>query len=367
MKKLFMTLVVGILLSIGIPQAEAIRSIVGTQVACDTTFSGCQAIPLKMTTLCTISCVQQSSFSFTNSSRFWGTNTSGVGICKTSTDGGATWPACTAQPFTTGNREFYAGAADGSVIAIGTPTGPNTCTIKRSTDNGASWTTVFTVVQQCTAGAFEGQRLYCLSDGRCEFVGTDGSTFTIFRSADSGNSWAAGETGTGGNCGYTNVAWDGNAGILPSEATGCGGGNIAKAGVAAADSWTTSVVWDGSQGDCWGAVVYNGVGRALCATTNIQMRSSAGALVSSFTLPGATNLIDNGGIGVGFKTNVLYVVAQQASPSSIGVWVSQDNLVTFNLIGVFSGGGTTRGGNVFVANGCIYVTAGSPSLFGKIC
>lgn len=358
-----------LLLSVCVGNSDAVMKIVGLTGECNLAFSGCTVIPLTPTTLCTVSCAQQTSFSFTDANRFWGASTTGVGSCLTSTNGGIAWGACASQPFTTGNREFYAGTPDGGVIAVGTTTGPTTCTIKKSTNNGTTWSTVFTALVQCTSGTLEGQRLYCLSDGNCEFIGWDASTVTIYRSSNSGDSWVAGETTTGGNCAISSVAWNGTAGIIPSQNTGCGGGFIAKAGVAASDVWTTSAVWNGTQGDCWGSVVFAGVGRAICQVTSADyvMYSSAGAVVNTLVLPNVLKTIDTGGTSISPFSGVMYMVATK-STGGIGIWVSRDSLASFTQIGSFSGGGAgPRGGNTFFANGCIYFTTGVTAMFGKVC
>jgi hypothetical protein len=366
MKKILIGLLLAVVSLIGVQSSDAIKSIVGVQAQCDTTLTGCASIPTQASILCTVGCPQLTSFSYTDSNRFWGT-TGGVGNCVTSVNGGLNWGACTSQPFTTGNKEYYAGASDGSVLALGTTTGPTTCTVRRSVDNGSNWSTVFTLAQQCTAGTVEGQLLYCLGNGNCEFVGNDGGgNVQVFRSSNNGASWSAGETGTGGNCSMPGIAWNGSSGIAPSEATGCGGGNIAKAYVAASDAWTTSVTWNGTQGDCWGPIVYNGSGKVICndGTTGYKIYTSAGALSQALTLPGSLVAIDAGGLGYGYGTNTLYVFAQGTVGDS-RVWVTRDGTTFVNLGQVSAGG--MRGGNTFFTNGCVYITITSPARFSKVC
>jgi len=369
MKKLIEVGIIGLLLLIGVQKSDAVFKIVGTQGACDTTASGCSPIPLNITTLCIVTCPLRSSFSYTSSSRFWASKDGSVGACFTSINGGVTWANCTTQAFTAGSGgESYAGASDGSVIAVGTDTD---CIIRRSTDNGTSWTTVFTeVASACHAGGQPGQYLYCLSSGLCEYVTNQAGTAKIYRSSNNGQSWTAGTTGTGGNCTIAGAQWDGSAGVMQSENPTCGGGNVAKTWVAVGDIWTDSVTWDGTQGHCWTPVVYNNVGRVICnnGTTGLRVYEASAALVAAITLPNSLDALDAQGPAVGFATNIMYIVGFNSTGTSISVWVSRDNLVTFVKIGDLGGGGAgPRGGNMFKANGCIYITTGLTPMFGKIC
>jgi len=367
MKKYILALLVSLMMVAGISYSAVPSKIVGLSGECDTTNAGCIPIPLILTTLCTASCPIRSSFSYTSSSRFWGASSGAVGACQTSIDGGITWGGCTTQAFSSGSGgESYAGASDGSVIAIGSITG--TCTIKRSIDNAANWTTVFTDANACFLPGQPGQNLWCLSDSRCEYQMNNGGTARVYRSSDNGANWVQGTTGTGGNCTIVGTQWDGSAGIMPSENTGCGGGNIAKTWVAAADVWTDSVTWTGAQGDCWTPVVYNSTGRVICnAGAALTMYSSAGASVAVLILPTSLVGLDSQGPAWGWATNTLYIAAQNVT-TGIDVHVSRDNLVSFTKLGTFTGGGAgPRGGNMFAANGCIYVTTGLTPMFGKVC
>ena len=346
------------------------RRILGASGECDTNNAGCISIPLTVTVKCTVTCAFRTSPSYASATEFWAAANTGTGACRRSIDSGATWPACTAQPFATGANELYAGAADGSVIAVGTTTGPNTCTVRRSTNNATSWTTVFTLVFNCNAGNLEGQRLYCLIDGRCEFVGGASGASRVFRSSDNGQTWAAGETGIAPNCSNAGLAWDGSAGIAPSEATGCGGGNIARAFLATGDVWADSIAWNGTQGDCWGSIIWNGVGHAVCQGASATpdgrytIRNSVGTNVRSLNLTGAGIAgIDAGGVAVAPFTDTIYIFATRSTDT--GIWVTRDDALTFTLIGTLTG--TMRGGHAYYANGCVYFTGQASTKFVQIC
>ena len=375
-KNLLIGLMIVVLCGIGIQADGAVVSkIVGLVGECDTTNPGCSSIPLSITTLCTVNCPLRTSFSYTNSSRFWGSQGGGgAGLCTTSTDGGATWSDCISQAFPLGGgQEEYAGASDGSVIAVGIAAPGATCTIKRSTDNGANWGIVFTeAATDCRHGAFEGQQLYCLSDGRCEYINTlGGSSLRIFRSSDNGQNWVDTTVGAITATGQVGAAWDGSAGIIPSEQNGVGN----QAGVGVGDIWSVSAGWAGTEGNCWGSLTYNGAGLAVCQSSGATpdgrytTRTSVGTLVKSLTLPSALiTSVDAGGVALGYATNVMYVVATLQAAAGIGVWVTRDDN-TFTQIGNIGVGGAIRGGNAFKANGCIYITTsgGGVVRFAKIC
>jgi len=367
MKKLFIGLIVA--MCAVLPwhaDAGGVNKIVG--LSADATGSPAP-LPLTITTLCTVSCAYRASPSLISSTRFWAASGQGVGACITSTDGGAVWSACASQPFASGGNEMYAEAADGSIIAVSHTVGPTTCTFKRSTDNAATWNTQFTELVACSPGNNEGQYLYCLSDGRCEFSTNSTSFYRIYRSSNNGVTWAAGETASSFCSGGSGAQWNGTVGVIAITQPGCGGGNLTGSYTALADTWALSIVWSGTQGDCWGPVVYNGSGMTICNPGGQwKMINPNGSLYKNFTLPGSTNLVDNGGVAISFATNLIYVFAQQASPTKIAVWVSQDDLTTFIEVGTFNGGGAgIRGGHAFYANGCIYVVAGGTLMFGKIC
>lgn len=348
--------------------AIVVQKIFGMSLNCDTALVGCQPFLSTITTLCTVSCASRVAPSFTSNTRFYG---NGVGPCSTSVDGGATWAGCTTQPGVDGNTyQYFVEASDGSVIATGNNGANNICLVRRSTDSGTSWSTVFTSgsPENCAVGN-EGQRLYCLLDSRCEWLVSDGTTFRVFRSSNNGLNWTEGTTDIAPNCGNASSAWNGSVGIFPSIQSGCGGGNIAKTESAAADTWSASVVWNGTQGNCWGSLIYNGNARVIChdGTTGYKMYSSAGALSASLTLPEAIQVLDGGGVSHSTGTNTMYIAAQL--PTTIGLWISRDNLGTFIQLGTLAGGGAgIRGGNTFLANGCLYFSYGfGAAALAKVC
>lgn len=361
-------LLIALFICVPVLKSDAVTMTIGAQANCDTTITSCIAFPTQLTALCvSASCPFRTNPSYTSSTRFWGTFLSGNSQCVTSTDGGVTWPACTTQPFVASTQEYYAEASDGSVIAAGSTAG--TCTIRRSTNGTVSWTDVFTQAVACLGNNTEGQTLHCLSNGTCELISstTADSKFRMFRSTDNGASWTAVTVDTlGTNDLASGSAWNGSAGISAAISSING---LATAFVAIGDVWISSAAW-ANIGDCWGNVVYNNVGRAICysAGTGYTVRAGDGTLVSSIVLPGAALGIDIGGPAFSNTTNALYVLATTTT-STLGIWLSRDNLNTFVLIGQSSAAiGGVRGGNMFMTNGCVYFTGGvARFMFGKIC
>lgn len=360
-------------------EAVTVQKVFGTTVNCDTALSGCQPILLTVSLICAVGggCPMNSVASFTDSSRFWGRVNQGVQVCRTSIDGGATWANCTTQPFSVGENstpEHYGSASDGSVIAVSTVTAGTVGTIRRSTNNGLSWSTVFSEAgvsfsTSLAGGNLEAQYVICLSNGNCEFVANmvgGGGTFRVYRSSNNGASWTAGEVSiavTG--CPSSGTAWNGNAGIS-SYTSACAG--VIRTYTAIADVWAL-LVWGADPGSCWGPVTYNNIGRVVCGNaTNYTMYEGNGTSLATLTLPGALKAVDVGGISYSTKTNVLYILAGDSTNNG-RVYISINNLVTFFQIGTINlAGGAMRGGNMYEANGCIYFSTGFTNIiFGKIC
>jgi len=366
MKKILWAVVIVCISLIGVSQSEAIKSIVGVSSECDSTNTGCIPIPLTVTARCDVGgvlCPNHIAQSFTDTNRFWG----GTGNCRTSTNGGSTWAACATQPLTSGGAEYYAGTGDGSVIALGQV--GVVCTIKRSTDNAANWTTTYTGGNiGCAGNSNGGSQLKCLSDGRCNFLLNSSVTNlpALLASTDNGQNWVLTTVGVAGNSPIS-VAWDGSVGITTSNtlrslkyAAGWSQGSAAFAGC----------------GTISGSVIYNGVGYGLCkdpGTNEIyRMMTADGALFKAITLPGVYQL---GGVGIlaySVGTNILHVVANVAVTAGglpLGVWVSRDDGVTFTKIYTSSQtlNSLSSFSDIIYTNGCIYFVGGGSPMVGRVC
>jgi len=362
--------IIGVLITIAsllcASSSEAISRQAGVNSQCDTSIPTCYPIPLQTTILCGpgITCPTLSSASFVDTNRFWDGRIS----CRTSTDGGVTWVNCGTQPFSSGGQEVYAGTSDGHVIGIADLGG--TCTIKKSTDNGTNWSTVFTAVVSGCGGALDGgTRLKCLIDGRCDFVFVDGaSSPQLLHSDNNGDSWTRTTIGGLASGSYISMAWDGTVGVVTANTL--------------RPEYYTGGVW--SQGTAYaacgtisGSVIYNNVAYGICKQTGTSenyrlMSPVTGALFKTITLPGVLT-IDGVALAFSISQNSIYVIAAaNTTPSlAIGIWVSRDDGVTFAKIfeSPQSINGMSNAGDIYFTNGCIYASmlGGSSSMFLKIC
>lgn len=186
--------------------SQTVTTILGGNLQCDSTIDTCSSFPTSMSFLCdgsgtNLNCPQYFHPDWTQpaGTRFFGiTNRTNPPIYLTSTDG-ITWTATTVQPFTAAvlnAGSSMAVASNGSLLAI-SGQGANLCLIRRSTDQGASWTTVFTdAALTCSMlGAFPSPpRSYCASAGGycATLIVSDPSTMRVIFSTDNGASWTIG-------------------------------------------------------------------------------------------------------------------------------------------------------------------------------
>ena len=367
-----------LLLLLAVPvHAASVQSIAGGALACPASNTNCFPIPLTLTPLCTaISvCPKNTSFSYTNSSRFWGVDPVAQ-TCRTSTDGGAVWGNCTTQPFTPAISMMIAGAPDGGVIAVGSVAGP-VCTFRRSTDNGSNWTTVFTQAVDCSESANNGTWLYCLADSRCESIHpgvVSGTVNRIYRSSDNGVTWGIGETSTNTWIAIDgSAAWNGLAGFAHTVNAS------ARAFTANSDLWANSAIWPAGPTQCSAPVIYNGNPYGLCFDNSVptyRLYDTSGTVFSTLTLPNANLTGTAPAVALAPFGNSLYVIAtlgRNPTPCGgglcpIGIWLSRNNLVSFELIATTADAvNNATTGNAFYANGCIYFSSGTTIMFGKIC
>lgn len=343
-------------------------TVVGTQSECDTTNTGCQPIPLTVTNLCVNAgglCPIRAAQSFTDTTRFWGTINS-VGACSTSTDGGATWGACTTQPFSSGAKEHYAGASDGSVIAVAQVAG--NCVIKRSINNGSTWTTVMTyaTTSGCGGANTGGTLLKCLSNGTCEmpFINTATQFCHVLESIDNGQNWSSITPIASCIGAPSGSAYNGTIGIVSYQTTGATTAVLNT--TSGFGGWVKSAAWGVGAGDCWGSVIYNGAAHSICfSATNYTMNSTAGTLELNMILPSVLAVADDGGLAISLGTNNMYVFATMSiAGAHSGIWVTRDGS-SFTLIATNPANTGMREGDVFLSNGCIYFAISS--MFGKIC
>jgi hypothetical protein len=297
----------------------------------------------------------------------WG----GLSSCKTSIDGGVTWGDCTTQPFSSGGKESYAGTADGSVI--GTARVGVDCFIKKSIDNGTSWATKFTAAGEACGGGTTGPTwVSCFFDGSCVFVYKNASDLgKVVRSTDNGESWSTIFTGVASTR-LIQASSYASPNSVVVQAEGVGWRNVSGS----SSSYINSVAWAAGS-SCWGAYILNGTAFGVCysgAGSIYQIRNSlTGALVFSPTLPGAIALGNVGGVALGYGSSVVYTLATWQPVSGlapIGIYVSRDSGATYTLLGLSNVTvNSMREGDFWAhpTNGCLYFSAGLTPMFGKIC
>lgn len=197
--------IVGVSLG-GISDGAVVSTTVAPQGECPIGSGICGVVfPLSASILCdgsagNLNCPQFFHPDWTTSTRIFGiTNRVNPGLCVVSTDGGETFNTCTTQPFTAAVLNFgikMAVASDGSLLYT-SGQGTDLCIIRRSTDQGTSWSTVFTsTTEDCsivtTSPTPPG--MYCSqSGGYCAIIDmSNAAELTIIFSSDNGVTWTVG-------------------------------------------------------------------------------------------------------------------------------------------------------------------------------
>jgi hypothetical protein len=142
--------------------------------------------------------------------------------CRKSIDGGVTWPLCSgAYPVSGIAREIDI-PSDGRILSLRIQGGVNACRLDKSTDRGASWTTIDIVTGvnlQCSpyTSAFPGEHLRCVNTICLVLVNNvaTGDHF-IYRSTDSGDTWGLVNTQLAPIACATdlNIFFDGSNGVV---------------------------------------------------------------------------------------------------------------------------------------------------------
>ena len=207
-RTLFFFLGVLILLGVFTPQtpAQTVTTILGANVQCDPNVDSCLFFPAAPSILCmgtgaNLDCPQwfHPDWSQAAGTRFYGiSNRANPPRYLTSTNG-ITWTLTTAQPFVAAVLNFgsyMAVSSNGSLLAA-SGQGANLCIIRRSTDQGANWSTVFSsAVQTCSVGFGNSTPpgMYCTeTGGYCAVINMfNAASITMIFSTDNGASWTIG-------------------------------------------------------------------------------------------------------------------------------------------------------------------------------
>lgn len=250
MKKIgaVLAICVMILISTNALVYSQIRKVIGISSQCDTASAGCFPIPITATFICgsaTTFCPDTFHPSWVDGNRLWGFRNNGGGTaptCVTSTDLGTTWAACTTQPWVGTLFPQIASTSDGSLVTLAddpSVVGAD-CSIKRSTDNGASWAVVFTSsLVSCNHSGLS-QTMYCQpTGGQCDVGNTQfGTTARVFRSGDNGATWSTIDVSTTNANVSGGIVFNGTQGVFSTDF-------IANDVVAfsTSNAWVSSGVW----------------------------------------------------------------------------------------------------------------------------
>ena len=337
--------------------------------------------------------------------RFFGiTNRVNPGRCVKSVNGGSVWELCdvgTVSPFTGVLDSFganFAVAANGALLAAGDQ-GTNNCIIRRSTDYGVSWSTVFTdstTVNVSCAIAFGNptpNTLRCANaSSYCVMIAFIAGTFDLvaYWSNDYGVSWTKGTAFnivSGDAQISVSVAGDGNSGSLTRHAISYNTASVAFASTGGGD-WTRNGVIPtppgaGTGSRCAsGAMIFSGqsvvCGPDPTLTTTYHFFTHGAGSTSNMAnfIPqnGLTNTQSPDFMAVGVGGGRAYIIGRNAANTQIIIWMTTDTFSSAIQVATITPtsaliGGAPKGDAFLHNNGKIYFTSGAPAdkaFFGVI-
>jgi hypothetical protein len=321
------------------------------------------------------------------------TNQTTPGRCLKSVDGGVTWSFCAADPFTTSfggtTPSAFAMGSDGSLLAaVNVNNTTQSCVIKRSTDGGVSWTTVYTEsdgINACSAWNITAMPspMKCSpipGVGNCILIGYDTTTLskaTAWYSTDFGASWNPLAAG---------ISYSLSSGSPPiSGAALSDDGQIGISGVTVAAS-TRSFIYarDGAtflQSAVWGTAIgaskcepfiYNGDPAVFCGSNNstqtqqvMRISGTVPTTVASFSLgngvPTSSQSPDQIAIEWDATAGIYYLISRVAVTNAVIAFVTADNFGSFHVLGTITPTITFAGavrGDIYKWNNAVYFTSG---------
>jgi hypothetical protein len=314
--------------------AGTISGIVGANI--DST--GVVRFPTNFMILCApgvdVNCPKTFHPSWVDSQRFWGEDGAG-GHCVTSLDGGVTWVLCATQPFS-GVALRVASSSDGSVLAAASVSG--SCVIRRSTDNAATWATVFTdsgVV--CTPAVGAAQVFYCSrSGGVCHFAhNTVNVNSKIYTTVDNGVTFVKTTLTDTNYPSVVSMAWDD---VSQDGTLGIAGGISQPVTTINPDGtgWVKTAKWPlGLNCGDSGAGRYSDFNHGLLCrdvvNNNYRQLDSDGNIKKTFTPTGALVLSSASINGFEWATSIVYLVGCNTSGNQ-RFWITTDNFTSFIVI-----------------------------------
>lgn len=386
--------------------SQTVTAILGANVGCDTAVAGCVDVPLAAAIICdgqagVLDCPQFFAPDWAGSPlRFFGiTNRTNPPRCVQSTNGGGTWGLCPSNPFT-GAVDLLGAVmtvgSDGSLIAAADQ-GVNNCIIRKSTDYGVSWSTVFTdLTANVSCGLAFGNPqpsfIRCAKvGGYCVVIGREVGTFNLiaYFSSDIGTNWTKGtpfNIVSGDEEIGVQISENGTAGSLTRYNITYNTANWTFAYTSGTDWLRTTVIplpaGAGAASRCSsGASIFGGQA-VVCGPdgtmtgTYRYFTHGAGTivLIKSFTMPGGLTFADAPDqMVVGYDTTTAYLVGRNVGSTAIQVYVTRDTLTSTYLIGTLTPttaliAGCCRG-DIYVRGKKIYFTSGATStqaFFGRI-
>ena len=361
--------------------AVTVQSVIGSSVNCDTTIALCTGFPTQVSLLCngsggTINCPQFFEPDWTTTTRLWGiTNRVVPPKLVVSTDGGTTWTLGTTDPFIAAIVNFganFAVSSNGSLLAAAGQ-GANTCIIRRSTDQGVSWSTVYTEAVNLCDIAFgnpTSNSMTCAaSGGYCVLFARDAG-FNIFpiTSTNNGATWTA-QTSYSYVSGDTELqvqlSADASSGVQ-SRMTNNGVGFATKSG----NTFVYSATAIPNSQRCMGLII--GGTKVVCGPSSILTTAASWqfadavnpAAPSTFAVvDGQSNSQSPQPLVVGFTSTLGYMLLpSQSNANNLNVFITNNSFgavtkiatvtpITIPIAGCCRGDAYVFGGKIYFGSG----------------
>lgn len=387
--------------SIGGP--TPVGAVMGGNVACEPTNPGCQSFPTQASFLCNgtgalLDCPQYFAPDWAGSdSRFFGiTNRTNPPRCVQSTDGGVIWSLCPTNPFSVaGGGAFLTVASNGALVVAGDQ-GADNCIIRRSTDYGATWATVFTdTTATATCGvSFSAPTpsvLRCAStNAYCVMIGRTTGTFDLipYFSTDNGATWTKGAAFnivTGNEQVTVAVEDNGTLGSLARFQVTYAVQTFARktGNVFVATGIVPTPPGAGTNTRCTGSMIFNGDESIVCGPDSIMTTtyrlfhsvSGVPSLTASFTLsataPTFAQNPDN--MAIAFNATTAYLIGRNDANTAVLIHITRDGFgsapllaslipATALIAGCCRGDVALRSGNIYFTSGA----TGDRAFLGRI-
>jgi len=365
MRRTLLGLLLALWMSLGlcyaVPAQTSVQAVYGGALTCDPALVTCGAFPVSGAFLCNgtggiLDCPQwfAPDFADTTGLRFFGiTNRTNPPRCVQSTDGGTVWGLCPSNPFVAAVDilgAFFTVASDGSLLSAAEQ-GANNCIIRRSTDYGISWATVYT---DTTAGVSCGvgfgspttNNMHCAqTGGYCVTVGRDGAfdLWAIY-STDNGLNWTKGVAFTivNGNA-QVSVKTNGANGSLTRLAVNYGGAQ--PLGEQIVSDWDNTgatplpVGATGTGASGAAAFLFNGVESVILGPVNVPVTVHSRYTIAGGVPVEAAQFIPAGAPAFANGPNFMahsfgsigYFITRNIATTTVNIYMTLDSFDTVTL------------------------------------